>query len=220
MENIIIIGASGHAKVIIDIVQEEGKYHIAGLLDQNRPVNEQVLGYPILGKEEDLPNLVKIHAIKGVLIAIGDNFTRAKGVARVRKICPDLPFVSTIHPKATIARDISIGEGTVVMAGVSINIGATVGAFCILNTNASLDHDSTIENYASLAPGVITGGDCHIGEYSSIGIGAIMLHGIRVDEHTVIGAASLVNKPIESFVVAYGIPAKIIRTRKMGDKYL
>ena len=220
MDNIIIIGSSGHAKVIIDIVQQEGIYHIAGLLDQYRRVDEQTLGYQILGKEEDLPELIKIHSLKGAIVAIGDNFTRSKVATRVREICPDLPFVRAIHPKASIATDVSIGEGTVIMAGVSINPSSSVGRFCILNTNSSLDHDSTMEDFASLAPGARTGGNCGIGEYSAISIGAVLIQGVHIGEHSVIGAASLVMKPVESFAVAYGRPAKAIRSRQPGDKYM
>jgi len=220
MEDIVIIGSSGHAKVIIDIVNQEGKYNVAGLLDRYRNANETTLGYRILGKEEDLPELKKTHSLKGAIVAIGDNFIRSKVAALIRKICPDLPFVCAIHPRASIGRDVTIGEGTVIMAGVSINPCSSVGRFCILRTNSSLDHDSTMEDFASLAPGAMTGGNCRIGEYSAISIGSVLIHGVQIGKQSVIGAASLVMKPIESFVVAYGTPAKVIRNRKPGDKYL
>jgi len=220
MDNIVIIGSSGHAKVIIDIVQQQGKYNIVGLLDRFRDVGEKTLGYPVLGKEEDLPELKKAHGLKGAIVAIGDNFVRSKVATRIKEIVPDLPFVSAIHPKASIAIDVSIGEGTVVMTGVSINTCSSVGRFCILNTNSSLDHDSILEDFASLAPGATTGGNCRVGQYSAVSIGAVLIHGIHVGEHTVIGAASLVMKSIGSFVVAYGTPARAIRNRERGDKYL
>lgn len=220
MDNIVIIGSSGHAKVIIDIVQQEGKYNVVGLLDRFRDIGEKTLGYPVLGKEKDLPRLIKAHALKGAVVGIGDNFVRSMVVARLKKISPDLPFVSAVHPKASIAMEVSVGEGTVVMAGVSINPCSSVGRFCILNTNSSLDHDSILEDFASLAPGVTAGGNCRIGQYCAISIGTVLTHGIHIGAHTVIGAGSLVMKPIESFVVAYGTPAKAIRARKQGDKYL
>lgn len=220
MDNIVIIGSSGHAKVIIDIVQQEGKFKVAGLLDRFRDVGEKTLSYPVLGKEEDLPKLIKSHDLKGAIVAIGDNFVRSKVAARIKKISPDLPFVSAIHPKASIAMEASIEEGTVVMAGVSVNPCSSIGRFCILNTNSSLDHDSILEDFASLAPGVTTGGNCQIGQYSAVSIGAVLIHGIHIGEHTIIGAGSLVTKSINSFVVAYGAPAKAIRNRKQGDKYL
>ncbi|MDP0590086.1 MAG: acetyltransferase [Candidatus Endonucleobacter bathymodioli] len=220
MDNIVIIGSSGHAKVIIDIVQQEGKYNVAGLLDRFRNVGEKTLGCPFLGKEEDLPELIKAHALKGAIVAIGDNFLRSKVTAHIKEISPDLPFVSAIHPKASIAMEVSIGEGAVVMAGVSINPCSSVGRFCILNTNSSLDHDSILEDFASLAPGATIGGNCQIGQYSAVSIGAVLIHRINVGEHTIIGAGSLVMKSIESFAIAFGSPAKVIRNRKQGDKYL
>jgi len=220
MDNIVIIGSSSHAKVVIDIVQKEKKYNIVGLLDRYRDVGEKTLGYYILGKEEDLPKLIKVHTLKGVIVAIGDNFVRSKVVAHIKEISPNLPFVTTIHPKASIANEISIGDGTVVMAGVTINPCSTIGRFCILNTNSSLDHDSILEDFASIAPGTTIGGNCHIGRYSAVSIGAVLVPGINIGEHTVIGAGSLVMKSIESFVVAYGAPAKVIRNRKQGEKYL
>ncbi len=220
MDNIVIIGSSGHAKVIIDIVEQEGRYNIAGLLDRYRKVGEQALGYQVLGQEEDLPELTTSRTLRGAIAAIGDNFIRSQVAARVRDVCPDLPFVNAIHPKASIGRDVSVGEGTVIMAGVTVNPCCAIGRFCILNTNASLDHDSVMEDFSSLAPRVTTGGNCRIGGYSAVSIGAVLIHDICIGEHTVIGAGSIVLKNLESFSVAYGSPAKAIRKRKPGDKYL
>lgn len=220
MDNIAIIGSSGHAKVIIDIVRQQGRFNIAGLIDPFEDVGKMALGYPILGKEEDLPSLTKAHNLKGVIIAIGDNFIRSMVATRIRDISPMLPFISAIHPSASIATDVKIGEGTVVMAGVSINSSTSIGRCCILNTNSSLDHDSVMEDFASLAPRVVTGGHCRIEPHAAIGIGAILIHGIEIGEYTVVGAGSLVLKSLGSFIVAYGSPAKAIRTRKPGDKYL
>jgi sugar O-acyltransferase (sialic acid O-acetyltransferase NeuD family) len=219
MDSIVIIGSSGHAKVVIDIVQQEGKYKIVGLLDRYRKAGEETLGYQVLGKEETLAELNKTRSLKGVIVAVGDNFDRAKVVSRVRRICPDLPFVSSVHPKASIATDVSIGEGTVIMAGVSVNPSCSIGRFCILNTNSSLDHDSIMEDFSSLAPRATTGGHCRIGSYSAISIGAVLIRGVHIGNNTVVGAASLVLEPIDSFVVAYGSPAKVIRKRKPEDKY-
>jgi len=220
MDNIVIIGSSGHAKVVIDIVRLEGRHNVVGLLDRFRAVGERTLGHTVLGKEEDLPGLMREHALTGVFVAIGDNDVRSKVAERIGEICPDLPFVSAIHPTASIAMDVQIGDGTVVMAGVSINPCCSIGRFCILNTRSSLDHDSVLEDFASLAPGVTTGGNCRIGRCSAVGIGAVLIDGIHVGEHTVIGAGSLVMKSIGTSVVAYGTPAKAIRDRRPGDRYL
>lgn len=220
MSNIVIVGASGHAKVIIDIVQKQGKYNLVGLLDRVVDVGTKTMGYPVLGKEADLPALITEHDLSGVIIAIGDNFIRSKVAAQLKEMAPDIDFVSAIHPTASIASDVTIGEGTVIMAGAVVNSVSAVGRFCILNTNSSLDHDSVMGDFASLAPGVVTGGNSRIGEYSALGIGTIMSHGLEIGEHTVTGAGSIVISSIESYVVAYGNPAAVIRTREKGEKYL
>ncbi|MGB4672825.1 MAG: acetyltransferase [Azovibrio sp.] len=220
MDNIIIIGSSGHAKVTIDVVQHENKFRIVGLIDRFRNIGEETMGYTILGKEDDLPKLIRTHELNGAIVAIGDNFIRANVVAHVKEISPELSFVSAIHPRATIANGVSIGEGTIVMAGAAINSCSSVGKFCIINTNSSLDHDSILNDFASLAPGATIGGNCHIGIYSAIGIGAVLTNGINIGEHTVIGAGSLVMNSMKSYIVAYGTPTKEIRNRKPGEKYL
>jgi len=220
MDNVVIIGSSGHARVVADIVAQEGRLNIVGVVDRFRAVGEQACGHAILGGEDDLPDLRKLHDLHGAIIAIGDNFVRSQVAARVRELCPNLPFFSAVHPNACVASDASLGAGTVVMAGVVVNPGSVIGRFCILNTGCSLDHDSTLDDFASLAPGARTGGNCRIGAYTAIGIGAILSHGTSVGEHTVIGAGSVVTKSIDALAVAYGIPAKVVSTRQPGDKYL
>ena len=220
MENIIIIGSGGHAKVIIDIVEKEGLYNIVGLLNAHPKLGGKILGYTILGKDTDLPEIAEDHSISGVIIAIGDNFTRSKVVSRIKRESPRLSFFSAIHPNTTIASDVSIGQGAVIMAGVSINATSSIGEFCILNTNSSLDHDSQMGDFSSLAPGVTVGGECQIGKYSAINIGATLFPRIKIGKHSVIGGGALVNKSFGSFKVVYGCPAKKIRNRKEGEKYL
>lgn len=96
---IVIIGSSGHAKVVIDIVEQQGRHQIAGLLDSRRGVGERTLGYPVLGDEPDLPELVEQHGLRGFLVAIGDNFVRARLAERVSARCPSLPLVPAVHPR-------------------------------------------------------------------------------------------------------------------------
>lgn len=220
MDNIVVIGSSGQAKVVIDAVRREGRRHIVGLLDRFRKVGETTLGHAVLGREEDLPALIVRHAVQGAIVAIGDNFARAQVAARVAALCPGITFFPAIHPDASIADEAVVGEGSVVMAGAVINACASVGRFCILNTHASLDHDSTLGDFASLAPRAVTGGNCRIGAYSAIGIGATLAHGARIGEHVVVGAGAVVMKPLEDRVVAYGVPARVVRGRNPGDPYL
>ena len=220
MHKIIVLGSSGHAKVIIDIIEKSDQYQIVGLLDRYRSIGDTTMGYEVLGQEEHLPELTQQYELHGIIVAVGDNALRAQLVETVRSLTPDLIFVKAIHPNASVSRDVEIGEGTVVMSGVTINASCRIGGFCILNTHSSLDHDSIMDDFSSLAPGVCTGGNCRIGEYSAIGIGAKLKHQIDVGEHTVIGAGAVVTESIDAYTTAYGTPARAVQARGHGDKYL
>ena len=220
MDSIVVIGSSGHAKVVVDIIERAGRYKIAGLLDRFRSVGDQTMGYDVLGREEDLPRLMPELGLRGVFVAIGDNFVRSSVTASIKESYPGLEVVSAVHPQASIGRGVSIGEGTVIMAGVSVNPCCTIGRSCILNTNSSLDHDSVMGDFSSLAPRAATGGRCSIGRGSAIGIGVILLQGVTVGEHSVVGAGSTVLHNVGSCEVAYGTPARLVRSRRPGDWYV
>jgi len=180
MDKIIIAGISGHSKVLIDIVEKEHKYEIVGLTDKSHSQDTKVLGYPVLGKDEDIPQIVKSYSIVGGLIGVGDNWLRYNISKKIRDIYPEFRFVKAIHPSAQIAKDVTIGDGTVIMAGAIVNPCSSISRFCILNTNSSLDHDSVMEDFSSLAPQATTGGNCRIGNYSAVSIGAVLSHGISL----------------------------------------
>lgn len=218
--SVVVIGASGHAKVVIDILEKAGKYQIHGLVDAYKPVGGFQFGYEILGTEEYLPALVENRNVSGGIIAIGDNWKRHLMTEKIRSLVPDFKFISAVHPSAVVARGVTIGEGTVLMAGAIVNSDSRIGNFCILNTNSSLDHDCLMEDYASLAPGVTTGGNVSIGGFTAISLGCSIAHGVIIGEHTVLGAGALALENIPGHCVAYGIPAKIIRERGEGERYL
>jgi len=218
--NIIVIGSSGHAKVIIDSIEKENKYNIIGLLDRFKEVGSSSFGYKIIGKEEDLQNLIKMYKIEGGIIAIGDNYIRSTVYDKISQIIPQFNFIKVIHPSAIIARNVLIGKGTVILANTTISSEATVGDFCIINNNSSLDHDSKMLDYSSLAPGSSIGGNVKIGLFTAISLGVKVIHGITIGEHTIIGTGATVVKNIPKYVIAYGTPAKVIRGRVAGEKYL
>lgn len=217
---VIIVGSSGHSKVIIDVFEKEDKHQIVGLLDAFRKKGEKTLGYEIIGKEDDLPFLLSKYSNCKIFIAIGDNFTRKKVFEKIIKIIPKVEFVSTIHPSAQIGKNVWIGKGTVIMPGVVINSDTKIGDFTIINTNASIDHDSQMFNFSSLGPNVSTGGNVSIGEFSAISIGATIKHGLSIGNHSIIGAGSLLMKNCSDNSIMYGIPAREIRKRDIGEKYL
>ena len=136
--NIVIIGSSGHSRVIIDIIEKESKYSIIGLIDSYKALGEETLGYPVIGKDKDLKDLEKTHGLDGGIIAIGDNWLRYKTQQNILRILPNFNFVNAVHPNAQIGKNVTIGKGTVVMGGVVVNPNSKIGNHCILNTKCSL----------------------------------------------------------------------------------
>ena len=191
-----------------------------GILDTYRPIRTEVLGYQVLGSDEDLPALVGAGMCDAVIVAIGANWVRSRVVERIKALVPRIRFASAVHPTAQIARNVVIGAGTVVMAGAIVNPCARIGEFCILNTACSLDHDSVMSDFSSMAPRAVTGGSVTIGAFSAIMIGATISHEVCIGEHTVIGAAATVLRDVPDRVVAYGTPARIVRRRSPEDPYL
>ncbi|MFI0429064.1 acetyltransferase [Mariniflexile sp. HMF6888] len=219
-KNIIIIGASGHAKVVIDIVEKQKMFNIIGLIDSYKKVGTKISGYKILGTEDIIEQLMADQEVIGGIIAIGDNWTRHLIKEKIKKTTPNFEFLSAIHPNAVLSKNIKIPKGTVIMAGAIINSDAIVGEFCIINTNASLGHESTMQNYSSLAPGVNIGGNVNIGDFSAISIGATIIQNINIGDHALVGAGALVINDVKDCDVVYGVPAKHIRTRNIDEKYL
>ena len=220
MNKIVIMGASGHASVVLDIFQSSKEYLVIGFLDPQREMGSEFLGLPVLGAEAELKDLLDRYPGLCAALGVGDNGLRERIVAQVQGVCPSIGFPAVIHPSAVISPLSKIGKGTVIMASSVVNPNVEIGDFCVLNTRSSIDHDSKMGNYSSLGPGVITGGNCNIGCSSAIGIGAVLLQSVSIGDHTVVGAASLVLNSIPANVVAYGSPAKIVCARNPGDMYL
>ena len=220
LRRVLVFGASGHAKVVLDILRLVGGFVIAGLLDDFKPVGFECLGEFVIGALRNLAFLTAECGDLEVIVAVGDNWKRSLIVEEIQRLSPSSTFLSAIHPSAQIASGVTIGAGTVIMAGAVVNAGARIGPFCILNTRSSLDHDSTMGEFASLAPAATIGGGSAIGAFTNIGIGATVLHEVSIGKHTIIGAGAVVLKSIPDEVVAYGTPARIIRSRQPGDRYL
>lgn len=220
MKNIVIIGASGHGSSILDSIEKEGKYNVAGFIDSFKKKETKYHGHKILGSEYDLPYLMDKYNLFGGIVAIGDNWNRQQLVRNITKVSPTFKFITTIHPSVIIGRNVSIGQGVAIMAGVVVNANSSIADHCILNTYSSLDHDGQMQEYSSLAPRVCAGGNLNLGAFSFIGLGSSVIENINIGAHSVIGAGSLVIKDMGNFVVAYGNPAKEIRKRKANEPYL
>jgi sugar O-acyltransferase (sialic acid O-acetyltransferase NeuD family) len=195
-------------------------FNLLGLLDARQPLGHVVLGYEVIGRDSDLPALVQRQGVTGVVVAIGDNWLRAKVAANLRAAVPSIEFPNAIHPAAQLAKEVQLGEGNVIVAGAVVNSGTSIGNFCLLNTNCSVDHDCRLGDYASFAPNSCAGGNVELGEYTAVGLGANIIHGRQIGAHTVIGAGATALKDLPPNVVAYGTPARTVRSRQPGDRYL
>jgi sugar O-acyltransferase (sialic acid O-acetyltransferase NeuD family) len=218
--NVAILGGSGHGTVIADAVTQSDSLRLLGFLDGKLVPGEEVSGYRVLGHIEDVPTLVRTHKLGGLIIGVGDNWIRAKVVKAIRALAADIRFPNVFHPSAVVSPQIRCGEGNVALAGAVVNCGTSIGNFCILNTSCSIDHDCRLGDYVSVAPQACVGGNVSVGDYAAICLGARVIHQIHIGEHSVIGAGAVVLKHVPSHVTAYGTPARIVRSREVGDAYL
>ena len=189
-----LFGASGHAKVIMDILTASGE-KIDALIDDNEKVNE-LNGYKVLHGVTDA---------SPIIVSIGVNAIRKKVVEKLTG-----EFGTAIHPSAIVSPSAKIGEGTVVMAGAIINADAVIGKHCIINTGASVDHECVIGDYCHIAPHATLCGQVHVGEGSMVGVGACVIPCKNIGSWCTIGAGAAVVKDIPDGVTAVGVPAKVI----------
>ena len=215
-----MIGSSGHASVLVDAMELAGGYEIAGYADDTLSAGTVRRGYPVLGGLKDAARICAEQAIRDVVVAVGDNWWRRKVYSDLIEKCPNLRFSIVKHPSALVASSAKIGRGAVILAGSHVGPGSRVGEFCIVNTVSSIDHDCTMHEFSSIAPGVSTGGLVEIGECSAVGVGASISDRISIGRHTVIGTGAVVVRDIPDLVVAYGNPARVKRSRAEGEKYV
>jgi sugar O-acyltransferase (sialic acid O-acetyltransferase NeuD family) len=220
MKNIVLFGGGTHVRYCIDIIRRENIYKIVGITDPFAEIGTEISGYKIIGRQDDINELIQRYNIEAGLITIGDNWIRKTVKDIIINLVPDFEFVSAIHPSTIIGDNVIIEPGTVIMAGCIISPGAIIRSFCFLASGAILEHESIMEEFSSLSAGSVTGGRVKIGKYSAVTLGVVLFDRIEIGEHTVIGSGSLVTKDIPAGVLAYGSPAKIIRKREIGEKYL
>ena len=191
-KKIILVGGGGHCKVIIDAIMSAGVYDIAGVVDPALKIGEQVLGISVLGDDSVLPGLYE-KGVKEAVISVGsvgDPALRKKLYSQLKKLGFSLPVV--IHPKAVVARDVKIGEGTFLAASVTVNPGTRIGAAAIINTSSSVDHDCSIGDFVHIAPGVTLSGGVQVGGETHIGTGAKVAHYTKIPARKKIKAGDLV----------------------------
>lgn len=216
LNKLIIWGASGHAKVVADIVRLAGRYEIVAFLDDSAPppsANE-FLDLPLL-KDIDQLRELRQQGVVNILLAFGHCGARLRLSTLARQ--EGFTLVSAIHPRAVVAKDVSIGLGSVIVGGAVINPGSSIGESVIINTCASVDHDCLIEDGVHIGPGAHIGGQVQIGQAAWIGIAAAVKDRIKIGARAIVGAGAVVLDDVPENTVVYGVPAKVIRSVKSNE---
>ncbi len=182
MEKIVLVGGGGHCKVVIDAIILDENYKIIGILDPKLPAGSNVLGVPVLGGDE-LLRKIKKQGVKNAFISmgsVGDCSARKKLYEKIKKIGFEFPVIE--HPRAVVAGDVEIEEGTFIAASATINPGTRIGKNVIINTSASVDHDCVIGDFAHIAPGVVLSGGVKVEKEIHVGTGVKVTQYAAINE--------------------------------------
>jgi len=202
MKRLLIIGASGHGKVIADIAIRLKYWETVAFLDNNEYIDE-VMGIPVIGRTIDA---VKHIMDSDIFVGIGDNTMRKKVQDELEAAGANIPKL--IHPNSIIGNEVELGTGTVVMAGAVINCCTKIGKGCIINTGATVDHDNCIAEFVHVSPGAHLAGAVNIGSGTWLGIGCTVSNNISITGGCIVGAGAVVVRDINEAGIYIGIPAR------------
>lgn len=203
-DKLLIIGASGHGKVVADIALKMNKWNEIVFLDDNEDIKSS-MGLKVIGKTKDISKYIDEF---NVFVGVGNNDIREKLQSNLEKIDAHIPIL--IHPGAVIGEEVKIGKGTVVMARAVINCCSQIGKGCIINTGATIDHDNKIEDYVHISPGVNIAGTVKISKGTWIGIGSSIVNNININSKCKVGAGAVVMKDINEEGTYVGVPVRKI----------
>ncbi len=197
MDKILLIGAGGHARSCIDVLEEENQFEIAGLVEKGESLSNESLGYPVIGTDDDLNDLRKQY--KYALITVGQIQSPAIRVKLYQTLIElDFTLPTIISPKAYVSKHAQIGEGSIIMHGVIINANTKIGKNCIINNCALIEHDAAIGDHCHIATGAIINGEVCVGNETFIGSSAVTKQCISIGKNCIIGAGAVLKNDIES----------------------
>ncbi|GGJ24902.1 acetyltransferase [Deinococcus roseus] len=195
---VLVVGAGGHAKVVIDTLQAMGQTVTGVLDDRSHLWGGTVLGVPVLGGSDLLGQA------KQAVIAIGSNQVRQK----IAQAHPHVEWIRAVHPRAQISPSVQLGPGTVVFAGAVVQPDTQIGSHCIINTAASVDHDGKIEDFVHIAPGCHLAGNVSVLEGAFLGVGTCVIPGMSIGAWSTVGAGATVVRPVADHLIVVGTPAR------------
>lgn len=208
MKPLILIGGGGHCKSVIEAAESSGRV-IGGVLDIPQMVGEEILGYPIVGTDDDIEKFIGLHEFVVTVGHIKDCSIRERIVHRVIEAGGELATV--VARTASVSRHASIGHGTVVLHGAMVNASATVGENCIINTLSNVEHDAVVEDFCHISTGAMVNGNCAVGRGTFLGSQSVMLNGVSICQGSVVAAGSFVRKPLKTRGIYAGNPAILMK---------
>jgi sugar O-acyltransferase (sialic acid O-acetyltransferase NeuD family) len=207
-KRVLVWGAGGHGKVVVDAILSCAEWEIAAVIDDNpRKHGTEVLGVPVLLFEGDLARIAKRLCCDYATIAIGDNYTRFEKLQMVRSA--GLLPATVVHPSTHVSRFVKMGEGVTILAGATINAGTVIEDNVCINTSASVDHDDYLENSCHVFPNATLTGTVHVGEFAYIGSGAVITPNLKVHKHSYVGAGAVVLHDVPEGKIVCGVPARV-----------
>lgn len=196
--DIILVGGGGHCRSVIDVVEAQGEFRVLGVLDLPDKAGEMVLGYPVIGCDEDIPRLIK-EGCGSFLTTLGQIKSPDRRIALFQLIKASggqLPVI--VSPLARVSRHATVGEGTVIMHGALINAGARVGCNCIINSRVLVEHDALVGDHCHLSTACVINGSVHVGAGTFFGSGAVTRENIDIGPNCIVGAGAMVRKSLPS----------------------
>jgi UDP-perosamine 4-acetyltransferase len=213
---IVVIGAGGHARVVLEILRAAGGHRCVGLLDQDPALEGSVVdGIKVLGLPNQLHRL-RQQNVRGVAIAVGENRARLSYVELVRQ--HGMELVTLVHPAAVVASTAKIGSGCVVAAGAVVAAAARIGEAGIVNTSSVVDHECEVDAGVHICPGALLAGRVQVGRGAMIGLGAKVLPCLTIGEGAVVGAGAVVIRDVPAGCTVVGVPARILRGPDSGGR--
>jgi sugar O-acyltransferase (sialic acid O-acetyltransferase NeuD family) len=210
-QRVLILGAGGHGRVVLDILQQAGRHEVAGFLDNNAAMHgRRIDGVPVLGPIDAAARLAVECDAGAAVIAIGDNGVRRGLARRVERL--GLELVSAVHPSATLAHNARIGRNVVIAAGVVACAHVQIGDSVILNTGCIVDHQTMIGEGVHVCPGVRIAGRVKVEAGVFIGIGATVVPLVTLGCESIIGAGSVVLDDVPPMATVVGVPARVIKS--------
>lgn len=214
---VVILGAGGHGRVVLDILLQIPAVEVVGFLDNNKDIiGRRIDGFRVLGTLADLERIRGECRLDGALVAIGDNGTR-RHLARVVERA-GVPLISAVHPSATLAHNAMLGRNVVIAAGAVVCAHCQIGDSVILNTGCIVDHQTMIGEGCHICPGVRVAGRVKIEAGAFVGIGATVVPKVTIGCESIVGAGAVVIEDVPPLATVVGVPARPVRLASADEE--